>query len=124
MKKLLALILFISMISFISCSDDNGPTVEITSPNNDSTYSAGDVIMIQGAATDDMEITSITIVGKDGFTLSESLDLSNVTDRSNVGFNLDITLTADSTPGDYSISITATDNDGNTDSEDLEFSIQ
>lgn len=108
----------------VSCSDDNGPSIEITAPADGTNYSAGDSITVQGLATDDMEVTSITFEGSEGFNLSGSLDLSGVTDRSSIQFTTNVILDAAVAAGDYSITVIATDNDNNTDEDSFDFSVQ
>lgn len=124
MKKLLALLIATGSLFMVSCSDDNGPSIEITAPADGTNYSAGDSITVQGLATDDMEVTSITFEGSEGFNLSGSLDLSGVTDRSSIQFTTNVILDAAVAAGDYSITVIATDNDNNTDEDSFDFSVQ
>lgn len=124
MKKLLLLVLTLGMFSFYSCSDDNGPELEITAPANGTVFAPGDVITIDATVTDDMAVSSVVLEGQDDLVFSESVDLSTVSDLSNINLSLGITLPQDIAVGDYTIEITATDNDGNTDSEDFEFTVQ
>lgn len=123
MKKLSAFLLFFSVLVFTSCGDDNGPEIEIVSPQNNSIFSPGDVISFEIRVTDDMEVRSIDIEGKDGLSLSQSIDLGGFTDLSNVSFGFDLTIPDTFIDGDYGLEITATDNDNNTATRDFNFII-
>lgn len=123
MKKHLFGLLFIMGLFLTSCGDDNGPTVTITSPNNGESFMVSDVITLTGTATDDVEVTSIDVSGKDGFDLTGSIDLTGAADKSNIPFSATITIDT-ATPGDYTIVVTATDNDGNTESAEVDFTVQ
>jgi len=124
MKKLFVGLLALGALGLASCGDDNGPTVEITSPANGTSYAAGDTIFVEGTAMDDVEVTGLNVQGNEGFDLSGSLDLSGVSDRSDFPFGFSVTIDGGSQAGDYSLTVTATDADGNSDDDSLEFSIQ
>ena len=124
MKKLCVLLLGFSLIALSSCGDDNGPEITITSPADGSTFAAGGTIVVTGTATDDVGVTSIDVSGKDGFNLSGSLDLSQISDLSNIPFSFDVNLDSTSVAGDYTLIVTATDGDGNVDDAELDFTIQ
>ena len=124
MKKLFFVLLGAGALALSSCGDDNGPTIEINSPADGTTYSGGDTLVIEGVATDDMEISSIDVEGMDGFSLSGSLDISEAPDVTNIPFIFSVVIDPASEAGDYSITVTATDNDGNADDDSVDFSVQ
>ncbi len=124
MKKLCVLLLGFSLFALSSCGDDNGPEVTITAPAAGSSFAIGGTIVISGTATDDVEISSIEVSGKDDFNISGTLDLSGVTDLSNIPFTFNVGLDSTSVVGDYTLIVTATDNDGNEGDAELDFTIQ
>ena len=123
MKKLFFALVCIGTL-LTSCGDDNGPQLEITGPANGSSYMAGDVVTLTGTATDDVGVTSITITGTDELSLNGSIPLDNVTDRTNIPFSVEITLDAAVPAGDYTLTVSASDGDGNVDDETLDITVQ
>lgn len=121
--KLLKQVFFLSILSLIvsSCGDDSGLTLSLTSPNNDTVYAAGDVISVSGTATDDVEVSTIRIESAE-LSLNESL-MGNGTPT--VPFQLDIQI-VDGTAAieEVNLTVTVTDGDGNTVTEDRKVSIQ
>jgi len=121
--KLVHSILTIFAISFFmtSCGDDGGLTLTLTSPNNGTTYTAGDVINIDGTATDDLEVVSLVFESQE-INFSQTVP-GNGTPT--VPFNFQVEL-VDGTPAiaDVTIKVTALDDDGNTVSEERSISIE
>lgn len=119
LMKLLVMACLVSMVAW-SCGDDTGPELTINSPANGSTYAPGDDISISVVATDDVGVTSISVNGD----LITPGSFDAFTDPMNAALDIDITLDASTPVGDYSLTLTAFDGDGNTDEEILEFSVQ
>ena len=110
-------------ISFLmtSCGDDGGLTLTLNSPNDNTVFTAGDVISIAGTAVYDIEVASVIIESLEiGFT--ETL-IGNGTPS--VGFTFDVTLVDGTQPiDDVTIEVTAIDDEGNSVSEERNISIQ
>lgn len=123
MKKLFAILLAVSFLGFTACSDDNGPEITIVSPENNAVFAPGDVISFDIRITDDVEVRSVTIEGKDGLSLSQSIDLGGFTDMSNISFGFDLTIPDEFVDGEYAMDIEATDNDGNVTTKEFKFRI-
>ena len=105
----------------MSCSDDNGPSVTVNVTDDDSIYTAGEVVSYTVTATDDLGITLIA-VNSTALGLTGSEDIS----PAEVSVSLTSTISTDATTpaGDYDIEITATDTDGNTDSTTFSITIE
>ena len=121
--KFLKQVFFLGLLSLMisSCGDDGGITLSLTSPNNDTVYTGGDVITITGTATDDVEVSNIQI---------ESTELSlndNLTGNGTptVPFQYEIRLVAGTQAiEEVNIIVTASDGEGNTAIEERKVSIQ
>lgn len=121
--KLIQSILTIFAISFFmtSCGDDGGLTLTLTSPNNDTVYTAGDVINIDGTATDDLEVVSLVFESEEiNFNQTVSGNGTAV-----VPFSFEVEL-VDGTPAieNVTIKVTAIDSDGNSVSEERSITIE
>ena len=107
-------IITIILACFLSCKHENElPTCEITSPQNGSEYFIGDCILISVDADDsDGEITEVRI------------HADNVGISSNTGFPYTATWqTGNMSPGTYTIKATATDDDDEETSDNIEITI-
>lgn len=108
-----------------SCGSDDGPEINITSPTDGDTFAPGDIISMTGSVTDDVEVASLSIAIDGGLLDSSPIDLSGLTDLTNVPLSgINITLDAATAVGDYNITLTATDNDGNSESEEVGITVQ
>ncbi len=124
-KEIIGALLLATMLFMYACGDSSSPEVTITAPAANSTFMAGDTIVINGIAMDDIEVSTLAVQSATtGLALSGFIDIANVPDKSNFNFaaniNLDLLLQA----GDYQIDVIATDDDGNTGSDFIEFSVQ
>lgn len=126
MKKLL-LLSTLCMYFLISCGGDDpvmegeDPVLTISAPANGLKYTVPDTLVISGNAMDDGEITAITF---NNGAEDTALDLSGATDKSNIDFNVTLALEDGTTPGDYEVTLTATDNASNMVSETVTFTIE
>jgi len=113
-------ILAISLF-MISCGDDGGLTLNVTSPNNDTAYSPGDVINITGTATDDAGVVSLVFESDE----LNFRDVQPVATQPTVSF--EYTLTTDVNQpllDEVKITVSAVDGEGNMISEERTVSIQ
>ncbi len=126
MTKLISFgLLLTGLLIMSSCSSGEDPVVTITSPEDGATFAAGDVLNISGTATDDSAITRINVAsGSNELVLDEDLNLSNIVDPTSIPINISLTLDTLLTAGEYSVNLSATDDDSNVVSETLTFNIQ
>lgn len=118
-KSLLVLLTFTFFM--ISCGEDSGLSITMTSPSDNSVFAPGDIITVSGTATDDIEISSFQIESS-GLDLNETV---NGTGTAVTPFNFTVTLREDTTPvDDVAIKVTAFDNDGNSVTEERNISVQ
>lgn len=122
MKKLLMLAILACGFLMTSCGDDNGPEITLTSPGDNTSYSNGDSFNITGTVTDDVEVRSMAINAEGAFMIS--FDLSSLTDKTSVSF--DETVVVDSTlnRGTFTLEIQASDDEGNSETESVEITIE
>lgn len=123
MNKLFYL-LGLVVISFVitSCGEDSDPPViNIAEPRDGQVFMAGDVIEVTGLATDDIGVTALSFVaGGD----SQPVDLSTATDVTSIPFNIALSLDAAQPAGDFEIEVSATDEDGQTSTDTVTFTVQ
>ncbi|MDF1699301.1 MAG: Ig-like domain-containing protein [Saprospiraceae bacterium] len=123
MKKLQNL-LFVAALGLIaiSCGDDDSaaPVVTISTPTAGTSYTVADTISLTGNVTEDTELASIAITSDLG--VDESI--TNFDSDTTHSFNYSITLDSLTAAGDYTFTVTATDEAGNTGSDDVQISIQ
>lgn len=121
--KFLKQVCFLAALSFMisSCGDDSGLTLNLTSPNNDTVYTAGDVISIAGTATDDVEVATIQFASPE-LNLNETL-AGNGTPTVPFQFDIDL-VTGTAAVEEVNVTVTATDSDGNIATEERKISIQ
>jgi len=98
-----------------SCTDEDrtSPDLEISSPTDGTMFAVTDVIELVGRATDEVGVTLFEIDSDLG--LDENI--TTFDDPTDVPFNVNITLDPNTTAGEYSITVTATDEAGNASSE-------
>lgn len=125
MKKLLIPLMFLSVM-FTACSDDGEPTVEITSPADGSVYTAGDVVNVEITATDDVGVASMDLDfgEEDGTPQNFALDLTPITDKTSFTYTVDLTIDAATPAGEYEVTVTATDADGNEEDDSISITIE
>ena len=104
----------------ISCGDDGAPTITINSPENGSTYAPGDSFTIDMLITDDIGISSVSAQS----TLVAPFSETFADMPTNLPFNLTVPIDSSIPAGEYSITMTATDTDGNTDVAELTVNVQ
>ncbi len=114
MKKILFSLLIIS--SIIACGDDDAaPVLTITSPTSFN-INPGDIITLSGSATDDVELVNV-LVESDGLGLSETIQGSAL--EANPNFEFAISTDMATPAGDYTITVTANDNNDQASSEEI-----
>jgi hypothetical protein len=96
------------MIASCGSKDEVPPTINITSPEDNITITAGDTIMLSAIITDDEELASITIT--DGMTPTSITTFDSPTSHT---ISYIITVPADSPAGTLTLTITATDGEEN-----------
>lgn len=108
-----------------SCGSDDGPEINITSPSDGDVFAPGDIISMTGSVTDDVEVSSLSIAIDGGLLNTSPIDLGGLTDLTNVPLSgINITLDNATAVGDYNITLTATDNEGNSESEEVGITVQ
>jgi hypothetical protein len=119
--KNLALAFTIGLLA-ISCGDDdsNAPVVTISSPAAASSYTVADTLILIGTVTEDEELASILI--SSDFGLSESVTTFD-SDTSHA-LNYNITFDPATAVGDYTLTVTATDEAGNVGTDDVQITVQ
>lgn len=123
MKNLLKFTLVILCFGVMySCTDEDNqsPDLEISSPSNGDTFAVTDVIALVGRATDEVGVVTFTIQSNLG--LDETI--TTFDDPTDVPFNVNITLDPNTTPGEYEITVGATDEAGNSSDETRTVTIQ
>ena len=126
MKNFILLSILSLSFFMVSCGGDDGPEINITSPSDGDTFLVGGTISLSGTVTDDVEISTIGIALTGEVTNTFSIDLSPATDRTTINLADIEALSIDSTtaPGDYVLSITATDNEGKSEEESLDVIVE
>ncbi len=126
MKNLFSLIIILSLGMLLnSCGDDNNPpSITINAPAPNSILGLDSILGLEAVITDDVEVRTLVLRSETTTALlEENFDLSTFTDRSNIDIAVDIDL-SDLPSGDYLFVLTATDDQGESTSEDVNFSIQ
>lgn len=116
----LTLILMVGFL-FVSCNKDKeAPVINITSPSNGLTIEPGDSFSFKATITDNEVLSSINFT--DGGGINENI---NSFDEVNMHeLNYSITINEDSDPGELTITVTATDDEGNSANDDVSVTIQ
>ena len=120
--KLVQSICFVALtILAVSCSDDSGLSLNLTSPNDGASFTGGQSINVAGLATDDVAVASL-IIDIPELSINQTLPANN-TPSQDFTFTIDIAL---GTPPmeEINISVTAVDNEGNQESDERQISIQ
>ena len=106
----------------ISCGDDDStaPVVNISSPAASSSYTVADTIILKGTVAEDTELANILISAD--FGLSENVTTFD-SDTSHV-LNYNITLDSQTATGDYTLTVTATDEAGNVGTDEVSITVQ
>ena len=126
MKNLCCLIIIFSFGMLLSsCGDDNNPpSITINAPTPNSILGLDSILGLEAVITDDVEVSSLVLTSETTTALlEENFDLSTFSDRSNIDIAVNIDL-SDLPSGDYLFVLTATDDQGESTSEDINFSIQ
>jgi len=110
-------------LALASCGDDgNAPVVTITSPSNDSSFTASDTFNLVFSVTDDIDIATIT-VNSDGLATGE-VPASELSGSADTDFSGSFSVpTVGANTGDYTVTLTATDNEGNAGSDEISITI-
>jgi len=119
--KYLAFLFALGFIA-VSCGDDDStaPVVNLTSPAAGSTYAVTDTILLTGTVTEDTKLESVILSSG----LGQDLDLSPIDSDTADVFNFELTLDSLTTPDDYTLTVTATDEAGNAGSDEVQITIQ
>lgn len=115
------LLLVLSVFTIISCGDDGAPELTINSPENGASYTAGDVISIVANMTDDVGVSSMSASSS---LLAETFTESFSDSPASLTYTLTLDVSGAIPLGEYDITVTATDTDGNTDDEKLTINIE
>jgi hypothetical protein len=126
MKNFFFLTVLSLLLIMVSCGGDSGPEINLTSPSDGDTFLVGGTISLGGTVTDDTEVSALSIVLTGDVVTTYTIDLSAATDRTTINLASIQALAIDTTviPGDYVLTITATDNDSNSTEESLDLTIQ
>ncbi len=120
MKNILLLSIALMALTLISCGDDDGPEVTITSPADDASFMVGDTsFTLEFSITDDIDIAAISLTG---FATGDvpAADLAGATDTEFAG-RFDVPTGTET--GEFTLTLTATDDEGNTGSEEVTVNI-
>lgn len=104
----------------VSCGDDNAPEITITSPSDGSTFTTADSLSINFTITDDVDVASAT------YNVANNFD-GNVTGLeggSDTSVAVNTTAPAGATAGEYTLIVTATDDEGNVSSEEVAYTVE
>ncbi len=127
MKKLLIFSVIISGLSLASCGSDEGPEITISSPADGDSFATTDSLSLSGTATDDVGVTSLSLtVSKDGVDqLTGTFNLAGTADPTNIPFSDLIPADINGTgTGEYELTVSAADIDGNSASESVKYNAQ
>ena len=97
----------------ISCGDDDdsaAPIVNMTAPTDGSTYTVADTILLSGTVTEDTKLQTV-IISSD---LGQDFNLTPMDSDTSHDINANLTLDSLTTAGDYTLTVTATDEAGDT----------
>ena len=110
MKVSNLLFLFIIGLFVASCTDkdEQAPTITLTSPAEGLEVEVGGVFTLSGTVTDNEELATIAI--SDG---NSTTNITTFDSNTSHNLNVDVTISDDSNPGELTITVTATDAEGN-----------
>jgi hypothetical protein len=118
--KYLTLLLFIGLV-FTSCNKDKeAPSINISSPSNNLAVDPGGSFLFKVTITDNEVLNSINFT--DGGGINETISTFDEINMHELNYN--ITINEDSDPGELTITVTATDDEGNSANEDVTVVIQ
>ena len=103
-----------------SCNKDEDPKVTITSPSATSTITINDVVELRANVTDDNKLTKIVVSS----TLGYNDEITSFDSETSHEIAINLTLDPATPAGDYSMSVVATDDDGNTGSDEVEITVE
>jgi len=123
MKKLMLLIFTIGAFGFLSsCGDDPAvPVVNITTPTDGAVFLAIDSLEVFATVTHDQDVTNLTTTFNPG-NIGGTIDISTLPDKQDINFStvLPVSLNA----GTYTLTLSASDIDGNLGTDEISFEIQ
>ena len=122
MKKLIILSICLGLTVLTSCGDDDGPEITISSPGDGDTFMTTDSLLLSFTVTDDVDVASISVSA--GFLNTSNISGLEGTADTNVPVNGDPISLDGVLPADYTITIAATDNEGNASSESVDITVQ
>jgi hypothetical protein len=121
MKKLIYATLCLGLAALTSCSEDeNGPQITITSPGDGDTFMINDTMTLSFQVTDDVDVASLNVTAAGLVTVTfDGLD-------GDADTNVPVTEFLPTGPnvGDFTVVVSATDNEGNASSESVDITIQ
>ncbi len=122
MKKLIYLGLCLGLAALTSCGDDdaNGPQITISSPGDGDTFMVNDTMTLSFQVTDDVDVATLGVEAAGLLTVTfDGLD-------GDADINVPVTefLPTGPNAGDFTIIVSATDNEGNASSESVDITIQ
>ncbi|HYF30377.1 MAG TPA: Ig-like domain-containing protein [Chitinophagaceae bacterium] len=117
------LIALVAVLAFAGCKKDKGdsikPTINVTSPQANQQFNAGQVINIAATITDNSELYEVSLSVVNKATSAELVHNHYHSDQ--MSFNLNETMTAMATTT-YKIKIQAADHSGN--QSEIEFEVK
>jgi len=122
MKNILLLSIALMALTLISCGDESGPEVTITSPSNDASFMAADSsFTVDFTVTDDVDIASIVLNSPSLAT--GNVPAADLAGEADVEFNGRFEVPTGAEAGEYTLTLTATDNEGNSGSDEITVNI-
>lgn len=125
MKQFLILTLLVTGFIMASCGDDekveSGLEINLESPTDNSSFGPGDIMVVKGSVTDDVEVSSLFVEADGAFELPFTL-----TGGPNSTILFDESIPVDSIPnkGTFQLVVMATDNEGNSETESIEITFE
>ncbi len=106
----------------ISCGDDDSaaPVVNLTSPAAGSTFTVADTILLTGTVTEDTQLETVVLSSD----LGQDLNLTPLDSDTSHVVNINLTLDSLTTAGDYTLTVTATDEAGNAGTDAVQITVQ
>lgn len=119
--KYIAFALVLGFVA-ISCGDDDdtSPIVNLTAPTAGSSYTVADEIILTGTVTEDTKLETVVISSG----LGQDINITPLDSDTSHVINLSLTLDSLTTAGDYTLTVTATDETGNAGSDNVQITVQ
>ena len=119
--KYLAFAFVLGLVA-VSCGDDDStaPVVNLTAPAAGSTYAVTDTIVLTGTVTEDTKLESVVLSSG----LGQDITLTPLDSDTSHVINVNLTLDSLTTPDNYTLTITATDDAGNAGSDEVSITVQ